>query len=121
MSDKLDNILASEPELVPSSGFLASVMERVKEEAAVPPPIPFPWKRAIPGMILAAGVLGWGGVELVRYVIHSAPQLSLHQLPVPAHIPSAQLQEVFWTAAACGVSIASWLLARRLAGRRGLI
>jgi len=118
--DKMDNILANEPELVPSSGFLASVMERVVEEATAPPPIPFPWKRALPGMILAAAVLGWGGLELARYIIHGAPLLSLRQLPVPAHI-SAQMQQGLWTAAACGTSIASWLLARRLAGRSGLI
>jgi len=35
-------------------GFLASVMDRVREEAAAPPPIPFPWKRALPGMALVA-------------------------------------------------------------------
>jgi hypothetical protein len=120
MKDNLDNILASEPELVPSSGFLASVMESVTEEAAAPPPIPFPWKRAIPGMILAAGVLGWGGFELVSYVIRAAPLLSVHSLPVPAHI-SAQMEQGLWTAAACGAAGASWLLARRLAGRSGLI
>lgn len=120
MNEKLDNILAVEPELVPSSGFLASVMERVAEEAAAPPPIPFPWKRAIPGMIVAAGVLGWGGFEFARSIIHNAGLVSLHKMPVPAHIP-AQMDQVLWTAVACGVSLASWLLARRLAGRSGLI
>ena len=57
----IDRILATEEDLVPSSGFLASVMERVHDEAAAPAPIPFPWKRAIPGMLLAVGVLGGGG------------------------------------------------------------
>jgi hypothetical protein len=120
MNDKLDNILMSESELVPSSGFLASVMDRVAEEATAPPSIPFPWKRAIPGMILAAGVIGWGGFELVRYIIHAAPLLSLHQVPVPEHIP-AQVEQAAWTIGACGAAIASWLLARRIAGRSGLI
>jgi hypothetical protein len=120
MNDKLENILASEPELVPSSGFLTTVMERVAEEAAVPPPIPFPWKRAIPGMGLAFGVLCWGGFELARYLIRGAPLVSLRHLPIPAHIP-AQMDSGLWTAVACGVSLASWLLARRIAGRSGLI
>jgi hypothetical protein len=120
MNEKLDNILASEPELVPFSGFLGSVMERVVEEAAAPPPIPFPSKRAIPGMIVAAGVFGWGGFEFVRYAIHDAPLVSLPKMPVPAHIP-AQVDQVLWAAFACAVSLASWLLARRLAGRSGLI
>ena len=120
MIEKVDKILASEPELVPSSGFLTSVMERVVEEAAAPPPIPFPWKRAIPGMIVAAGVLGWGGFEFARFILHDAPLLSLHKIPVPAHT-AVQADQVLWTAIACGVSLASWLLARRLAGRPGLI
>lgn len=120
MNDKLDNILASETELIPSSGFLASVMERVTEESAAPPPIPFPWKRAIPGMILAFGVLCWGGFELVRYLVSGAPLSSLRHLQVPAHLPP-QADLAMWTAVACGVSLASWLLARRIAGRSGLI
>ena len=120
MNDKLDKMLANETALAPSSGFLGSVMERVKEESAAPPPIPFPWKRAIPGILLAAGVLGWGGFEIVRYILHAATELTLHQLPVPVHI-SAQAGQAGWTVVAAGVSLASWLLARRLAGRSGLI
>ncbi|HWW92056.1 MAG TPA: hypothetical protein VN375_01730 [Vicinamibacteria bacterium] len=120
MNDKLDNILADEADLVPSSGFLASVMESVIEEAAAPPPIPFPWKRAIPGMILAGGVLSWGGFELVSYIMHGAPLLSLHQLPVAEHL-SARMEQGLWTGVACGAAIASWVLARRIAGRSGLI
>ena len=41
-STAIDRILAAEEELIPSSGFASSVMERVQEEAALPPPIPFP-------------------------------------------------------------------------------
>ena len=53
-NERMDEILGTERELVPSSGFLASVMDRVREEAATPPPIPFPWKRAVPGIVLPA-------------------------------------------------------------------
>jgi hypothetical protein len=63
---RMESILASEEPIVPSSGFLAAVMERVKEEAAMPAPIPFPWKRALPGFVLIAGVFAWEGVELLR-------------------------------------------------------
>jgi hypothetical protein len=120
MKDNLDNILASEPELIPSSGFLASVMERVEDASAAPPPIPFPWKRAIPGMIVAAGVLGWGGVEVVRYALQSGPTLSLivPTLSVPLTL---HLEQAGWVAVACAASLASWLFARRLAGRSGLL
>jgi len=50
--NSIDRILASEEPLIPSLGFLDSVMERVREEAAAPPPIPFPWKRALPAFFL---------------------------------------------------------------------
>lgn len=53
--DSLDRILASEEEIRPSSGFVASVMDSVRHEATAPPPLPFPWKRALPGIL--AGVL----------------------------------------------------------------
>ena len=39
----INRILTAEEELIPSSGFLAATMERVREEAAMPKPIPFPW------------------------------------------------------------------------------
>ena len=55
--------------LVPSSGFLASVMGSVEAEARMPAPIPFPWKRAIPGILLAVGVFGWGAFAFIREAI----------------------------------------------------
>jgi hypothetical protein len=56
MNDEFDRIM-SEEEILPSSGFAASVMEAVRREAAAPPPIPFPWKRALPGAVFAAATL----------------------------------------------------------------
>lgn len=56
MNDEFDRIM-SEEEILPSSGFAASVMEAVRREAAAPPPIPFPWKRALPGAMFAAATL----------------------------------------------------------------
>jgi hypothetical protein len=119
-STVIDHILATEEELVPSSGFLASVMERVQDEAAAPAPIPFPWKRAIPGMLLAVGVLGWGGIELVRV---AAP--ALHEISLSApHFSVAltrSLEDAAWVALALGISLVCSLLSRRLAGRSGLL
>ena len=51
--DHIDRLLAREDEIVPSSGFTASVMEAVQREASIPAAIPFPWKRAWPVMGLA--------------------------------------------------------------------
>jgi hypothetical protein len=118
--DQLDTILANNDEIIPSSGFLASVMDKVQEEAAAPPPIPFPWKRAIPGFILAAGVLGWGTVEAVLYAIHQSAEFTLPNIHLSASI-TEPIQQAGWVVGALAVSAASWLLSRRLAGRSGLL
>ncbi|MGB9489494.1 MAG: hypothetical protein WCA92_03405 [Terriglobales bacterium] len=55
--DDIDRILFQQDEIVPSSGFAASVMDAVRREASAPPPIPFPWKRALPIVLLAAFAL----------------------------------------------------------------
>jgi hypothetical protein len=116
----INQILATEEALIPSSGFLASVMERVHDEAVAPPPIPFPWKRAIPGIVLVTGTLGWGAFEFVRHAISDVHELAF----TPPHISAtlaAPLEEAAWIALALGVSLVSWLLSRRLAGRSGLL
>lgn len=45
--------------ILPSSGFADAVMAAVHREASAPAPIAFPWKRAIPGLIAAAGALAF--------------------------------------------------------------
>jgi hypothetical protein len=118
--ESLDRILAHEEHLVPSSGFVSSVMERIHEEAAVPPPLPFPWKRAVPGLISAGGVLMWGGFALVRYGL---PALRSSE-PVSVHLPAAVIgaaHGALWVALALGVSLASWLLARFFVADRGFL
>lgn len=49
--EELDRVLSEEADLVPSSGFVARVMDAVTTEATSPP-LAFPWTRAWP---LAAG------------------------------------------------------------------
>jgi hypothetical protein len=69
----------------PSSGFAASVMERVREEAAAAAalgPIRFPWRRAVPGIcmvVLAVAVSATllmlasiGAVQLASHAFYSA-------------------------------------------------
>jgi hypothetical protein len=111
-----ESILASEEPIVPSSGFLGGVMERVKEESAMAAPIPFPWKRALPGFVVATAILGCGGVEFVRWGASTMKEASF---AVP-HVSMAMNQpfaHAGWVALAAGISIASWLLARKLVGR----
>lgn len=117
---KIDAILATEEELVPSSGFVSSVMERIAEEAAAPPPIPFPWKRAVPGMVLAGGVLGWGTFVLVRAGIHSAGSISMPAIHLSASM-LRPLEQAGWVALALGISLASWIISKAMAGRSGLL
>lgn len=63
--DELDRILASE--IVPSAGFVSGVMEAVRREAAAPPPIPFPWLRALPALLA-------GLVAIVIAIVKSGGQ-----------------------------------------------
>lgn len=118
--NEIDRILATEDALVPSSGFLATVMERVREEAAAQAPISFPWKRALPGMVVVAGVLGWDAFELVRQGLPTATGFTV----IAPHISVEmgwQLEQAGWVALAVGASLFSWLISRRLAGRAGLL
>jgi hypothetical protein len=113
--DAIDRTLSSEGELVPSSGFLASVMDRVRGEAVAPPPIPFPWKRALPGILLAAGVFGWGAFQLFRSLPRAMQQLSFAGVHLPV-VAARDLTQAGWIALACVLALLSWLFSRRLAG-----
>jgi hypothetical protein len=53
----LERILVSDPVIEPSANFARNVMQQVRAEAAVPPPIEFPWRRFLPGVITAAAAL----------------------------------------------------------------
>jgi len=51
--EELDRALSTEGEIVPSAGFTDAVMEAVRREATIPPPISFPWKCVLPGLAFA--------------------------------------------------------------------
>jgi hypothetical protein len=91
-------------------------MERVHDEARMPTPLPFPWKRAIPGIVLASGVFGWGAVEFARQAIQASRTTSLTQLQIPASV-ERPLEQAGWVALALVISFASWVFSRRLAGQ----
>jgi hypothetical protein len=81
--DDLDRILSTEQESIPSSGFVLSLMDAVRHEAAAPPPIPFPWKRALPG--LSAVGLALVSVFIMGMTLFIGGTASL---PLPARLPS---------------------------------
>lgn len=118
--DGLDQILAAEEDLVPSSGFAVSVMERVREDAAMPEPIPFPWKRVLPGAIVVAIGLAWCMVQLMRMALADARTPALVHLD-PSAVTIPRVESIGYVAAALAVSAMSWLLGRRMIGRRGLV
>ncbi|HEY2857662.1 MAG TPA: hypothetical protein VGJ21_04550 [Terracidiphilus sp.] len=120
--DTIETILANEDSLIPSSGFLARVMESVEKEAVEPPPIPFPWKRFLPGFALALLVLGWGAVEIVRYALSSAGNFTLPEVHwSAASTMSRPMENAAWIAGSLAVAVVAWLFSRRLAGRSGLL
>src|SRR5208282_4291487 len=74
--DEIDRILSRDDEILPSSGFTVSVMDAVRQEAAALAPIAFPWKRALPGMVVGGFVLALvlvtGVVDIAQLVRASA-------------------------------------------------
>lgn len=81
--DELDRILASEEPLVPSSRFAERVMEAVREAAAAPPPLPFPWRRfalgiaaSLAGMASGAVLVAQPGAGLPRDVLEPLAAVS---------------------------------------------
>jgi hypothetical protein len=119
--DEIHRILSGEDEILPSSGFAVSVMDAVRREAAIPPPIPFPWKRALPGLVVAlsalALVLVAGVVAFVRLLRASAaPQFSA-TLPsiMPPIFHGGIESAAMWTGMALLVAFVSVKLSMRLA------
>jgi hypothetical protein len=91
-SRRIERALRQEERIEPSSDFSLQVMAAVRQEAALPPPIAFPWRRALPGIAACAVLIAAGGVMLLR----SAAQLRLAPPPpawfhLPALEPSALL------------------------------
>jgi len=81
---EIDRVLADEPDIVPSSGFVASVMDAVTAEATAPP-LAFPWKRAWPLAAGFAGLLVWlAFLQLGSQAVAPGPDLyAWFQMVVP--------------------------------------
>jgi hypothetical protein len=123
--DEIDRILSREDEILPSSGFAVSVMDAVRREAAVPAPIPFPWKRALPGLIAGgvalALVLVAGIVAIVQLGRASTTAPFSTSLPfgMPPIFHGGMESAAVWTAMALLVTLVSVKLSMRLASGRG--
>ncbi len=127
--DEINRVLSREDEILPSSGFAVSVMDAVRREAATPPPIPFPWKRALPGLVVAglalalalvAGIVAIAQLGRASLGTSTTPQFSMSWpsmlLPtLNGGIESATI----WTVLALLVTFVSVKLSMRLASGRG--
>jgi hypothetical protein len=121
----LDRMLLEREEIVPSSGFVASVMEAVQQEASAPAPIPFPWKWAVPGFVvsvaLAMGmIVRWfsSGPRVSHPVHKVAPALPIETLSASLpqiHIAVSTLVALEWSALALLVSFAAAWISMRIA------
>jgi hypothetical protein len=117
--DDLDCILSDE--ILPSSGFAASVMEAVRREAATPRPIPFPWKRALPGLVVAifafVSVFVAGAVQLVQVI--TTPSLPETSPVAPfAVFQLSRFVGVEWIVLVLLLTLSSVLFSMRLAGAK---
>ena len=112
--DNLDRILSAEAPLQASSGFAASVMDRIRDEASAPAPIPFPWQRFLPAFMLAGAVLLGCAILLIRAAILLLPSLlaSSATIPLPAWTP--ELAGLLWGAGTLLLSYLCWRLALAL-------
>ena len=122
--DDIDRILSREEELLPSSGFAASVMDAVQRESALPPPIPFPWKRALPGLLVAAlallavaAVFVVGVAQLIRHGA-GGPFAIFWESGWTTVIAGTANPTVAWIFATLVLTLASVMLSLRLAGTR---
>jgi hypothetical protein len=124
----LDQLLMVREEIVPSSGFVSSVMEAVQQEAAAPAPIPFPWKWAVPGFVvsvaMAFGLIArwvYSGARVGRPVQVAATALPTEtftsSLP-QVHVAVSTLVALEWSALAILVSFAAAWLSMRIAAVR---
>jgi hypothetical protein len=115
-NDDLDRILATNEEMLPSSGFADSVMQAVRQEAATPPPIQFPWRQAIPGM--SAVVAAFASIALAFVHFLRAPAVTVDYFailsPLKQVVEAAVHFGVGWIAFALLLSLASVALSMRI-------
>ncbi len=123
-NEEIDHMLSHEDEILPSSGFAVAVMDAVRREAAAPPPIPFPWKRALPGLVVGGLVLVFALVAGVVAIVQLATTSTIRQVSTSSMF---MLTPIFqgglgaaasWTVLALVIAFVSVKLSMRLASGR---
>jgi len=119
---EIDRILSREDEILPSSGFSVSVMDAVRREAAVPMPIAFPWRRALPGLVVAGFVLAVVLVQGVVAMVQLAKTSTAARfsMPLPSVTPSifggGLESAAIWTGLALLMAFVAVKFSMRLSG-----
>jgi hypothetical protein len=125
-----DSRVAHAESIEPSSGFAASVMERVREEAAAAAslgPIRFPWWRAVPGIcmvVLAVAVcvtlLTLASMGVVQLASHAFASATINpQGAITNWAETAMRLRLGWLVIGLLIAFVPFLLSRSLiAGRQ---
>ena len=115
--DEFERALSKEEEILPTSGFTAAVMEAVRREAATPQPIPFPWKRALPGAMVLCLTIGWVLYEGIMQGMQGNVSVGIPKSFPPLFasvLASPKGVAVCWIAVALALSLVSLRLSRVL-------
>jgi hypothetical protein len=103
----VNQLLTSEQELVPSSGFATAVMDHVRDVAEAPP-LPFPWKRFAAGLCASLAVAG----TVLAFLLSAASR------PAPVAAASADALRAVVHAAAGGLLTVAMVRGCSLLSRR---
>ena len=107
--DQIERSFSEEAGIVPSSGFVSGVMAAVLREASAPPPIAFPWKRALPGLVAGACAFVAMLIAVVRNAGHvsAAGRIQDGVLPMVARASEiAKMYGVGWIVLTIAVTLA---------------
>jgi hypothetical protein len=120
--DELDRILAEETAILPSPEFTASVMAAVRREPSAPVPIAFPWRRALPGLVVSG--LALTGLLQQIFVQPGITGARFNPAWLPELVPvleTARHLGVHWIAFALFLAFASMQVSSRLAKREEIV
>ncbi|HEX3942164.1 MAG TPA: hypothetical protein VHX11_11830 [Acidobacteriaceae bacterium] len=115
LNDRLNRAL--DGEIVPSSGFTSRVMASVGEDAGTPPPLAFPWRRALPAFGCALILVLCAGLRLLWELRYAAPP-EANAPAIHLALLAKTAAPLGWLAAALAIAWASVKLCLRLAGER---
>jgi len=118
--EELDDILSRTENIVPSRDFITGVMAAVQQEASAPPPIPFPWKRVVPGLAVGVGALVAFLVALIVPATREPVSLAAPDMlsVLGTIVDAARAVELGWLALALVLVVVSVRFSMRLVGAR---